>query len=154
MNQRMKGFVRELRRQGYAVSPTRGGHLRITHPDLREVVFAPATPGDLGALRGNKMRVFAILLAVALSGCLTPQERAQQAQERAQQLREQWAAADDAKCRSYGSKPGEPAYVQCRTQLDASRTQAAAAESAANITAASVPHTCVCNQVMNATQCY
>ena len=34
------------------------------------------------------------------------------------------AAKDDAKCRSYGSSPGESAYVQCRATLDAARTQA------------------------------
>lgn len=36
------------------------------------------------------------------------------------------AAADDAKCRSYGSQPGDSAYVQCRAQLDAARTTARA----------------------------
>jgi hypothetical protein len=36
------------------------------------------------------------------------------------------AAKDDTKCRSYGSSPGEPAYVQCRATLDAARTQAEA----------------------------
>jgi hypothetical protein len=36
------------------------------------------------------------------------------------------AAADDEKCRSYGAQPGAPAYVQCRAQLDAARTQARA----------------------------
>lgn len=42
---------------------------------------------------------------------------------------ERWAAQDDAKCRSYGSQAGSPAYVQCRAQLDAARTQAGAIES-------------------------
>jgi hypothetical protein len=41
------------------------------------------------------------------------------------------AAYDDAKCRSYGAKPGDPAYVTCRSQLDAARTQAAATIAAA-----------------------
>jgi hypothetical protein len=36
------------------------------------------------------------------------------------------AKVDDDKCQSYGAKPGEPAYVQCRAQLDAARTQATA----------------------------
>jgi len=40
------------------------------------------------------------------------------------------AAADDAKCQSYGAKPAEPAYVQCRAQLDAARTVASAAADA------------------------
>jgi hypothetical protein len=35
-------------------------------------------------------------------------------------------AYDDSKCTSYGSRPGDPAYVQCRAQLDAARTQATA----------------------------
>lgn len=38
----------------------------------------------------------------------------------------QHAAEDDAKCVSYGAKRGDPTYVQCRVQLDAARTQAAA----------------------------
>jgi hypothetical protein len=58
--------------------------------------------------------------AVLLGGCVTP--AAQQAQQ---------AAADDAKCLSYGARRGDPAYVQCRSQLDAARTQAAAVEDAA-----------------------
>jgi len=35
-------------------------------------------------------------------------------------------AEDDAKCQSSGGKPDDPAYVQCRAQLDAARTQAEA----------------------------
>ena len=35
-------------------------------------------------------------------------------------------AEDDAKCQSSGGKPDDPAYVQCRAQLDAARKQAAA----------------------------
>jgi hypothetical protein len=34
---------------------------------------------------------------------------------------------DDAKCQSSGGKPSDPAYEQCRAQLDATRTQAAEA---------------------------
>jgi hypothetical protein len=42
------------------------------------------------------------------------------------------SAANDAnaKCQSYGAKPGDPAYVQCRAQLDAAATQASATYSA------------------------
>jgi hypothetical protein len=36
-------------------------------------------------------------------------------------------AEDDAKCQSSGGKPDDPAYVQCRAQLDAARKQAAEA---------------------------
>ena len=28
---------------------------------------------------------------------------------------------DDAQCQSYGAKPGEPAYIQCRAQLYSAR---------------------------------
>ena len=35
-------------------------------------------------------------------------------------------AEDDAKCQSSGSKPDDPAYVQCRAQIDAARTKATA----------------------------
>jgi len=31
---------------------------------------------------------------------------------------------DDAKCQGYGAHVGSQAYVQCRAQLDAARTQA------------------------------
>lgn len=43
------------------------------------------------------------------------------------------AAQDDAKCLSYGAQRGDPAYVGCRAQLDAARTQAQA-------TAANAPY--------------
>lgn len=33
---------------------------------------------------------------------------------------ERQAAADDASCKSYGAKPGTPAYIACRTQLKTS----------------------------------
>ena len=36
-------------------------------------------------------------------------------------------AKDDAKCQSSGGKPGDPAYDQCRAQLDAARKQASEA---------------------------
>jgi hypothetical protein len=48
-------------------------------------------------------------------------------------LAAQHAAEDDAKCQSYGGKRGEQAYVQCRAQLDAARTQARATAAAAVI---------------------
>ena len=41
------------------------------------------------------------------------------------------AAADDAKCLSYGAQRGDPAYVGCRAQLDAARTQAQATRASA-----------------------
>jgi len=66
--------------------------------------------------------LFCLLLT---SGCAE-----YQAQQAAQH-----AAEDDAKCHSYGAKPGAPAYVQCRAQLDAARTQADAAVASAVIQA-------------------
>jgi hypothetical protein len=49
-----------------------------------------------------------LLCLLLLTGCKT--------------FEEMWADADNAKCQSYGSRPGEPAYVQCRAQLDAARS--------------------------------
>jgi hypothetical protein len=55
----------------------------------------------------------AILLALLLAGCQTTEDR---------------LAADDSQCRSYGTKPGDPAYVQCRTNIDNNRAQIKASE--------------------------
>jgi hypothetical protein len=44
--------------------------------------------------------------ALALSGCVTPEERAE--------LRAQAKVADDAECRSYGAQVGTDTYVACR----------------------------------------
>jgi hypothetical protein len=62
-----------------------------------------------------------LFVAVVVAGCA----------ERRAEIVAKRAAEDDAKCVSYGAKPGDPAYVQCRTQLDAARTQANAIEAAA-----------------------
>lgn len=72
-------------------------------------------------------RVLFCVLAFALCGCAEWKAR-QQAQRDA--LVARWNAEDDAKCKSYGAVPGSDAYVHCRTQLDASRSQAALAEDA------------------------
>jgi hypothetical protein len=56
------------------------------------------------------------LLPLGLAGCPTVEE--QLAKDR-----EHFAKFDDGKCQSYGAKPGTPAYVQCRAQLDAARSQ-------------------------------
>jgi hypothetical protein len=59
------------------------------------------------------MRFFAVAaFAAFLSGCAA--------------TRAELAAADDDKCRGYGAHPGTSAYVNCRTQLDATRTTAGA----------------------------
>lgn len=55
----------------------------------------------------------AVLLALLLAGCQTTEER---------------LAADDAQCRSYGSKPGESAYMQCRMNLDTNYANVKASE--------------------------
>lgn len=84
------------------------------------------------------MRALAIFfIAIGLTGCVTAEERARQL-----------AAIDDGKCRSYGAQPGAPAYVQCRTQLDATRTQADA-------TIAAAPSNNIsCTRVFNTVNCY
>jgi hypothetical protein len=53
-----------------------------------------------------------MFLALSLAGFANHQAR-QQA-EAATQAR-QIAANDDARCQSYGAKPGSDAYVSCRT---------------------------------------
>ena len=68
------------------------------------------------------MRSIVLLCALAiLSGCADSTFEAWKTKAAAKQ-----DAEDDAKCQSSGSKPDDPAYVQCRAQLDAARTQAAA----------------------------
>lgn len=55
----------------------------------------------------------ALFLALFLAGCQTTEDR---------------IAADDRQCQSYGTKPGDPAYVQCRMNLDTNRANVKAAE--------------------------
>jgi hypothetical protein len=55
----------------------------------------------------------AALLALLLSGCQTADQR---------------IAVDDRQCQSYGVAPGSPAYVQCRSSLNANRANVAASE--------------------------
>jgi hypothetical protein len=57
--------------------------------------------------------IWALLLALAVGGCVNV------------------AKLDDQKCQGYGAALGSPAYVQCRSQLDAARTQALATIAAA-----------------------
>ncbi len=42
----MKEIRRALARRGFLMSKTRGGHLRIEHPNMEGPVFAPGTPSD------------------------------------------------------------------------------------------------------------
>jgi hypothetical protein len=55
---------------------------------------------------------------LALAGCAPSTD---------QQSQQQF---DNDKCRSYGAEPGEPAYIQCRSQLDGARTVAEATAAA------------------------
>ena len=68
------------------------------------------------------MRSIVLLCALAiLSGCADSTFEAWKTKAAANR-----DAEDDAKCQSSGGKPDDPAYVQCRAQLDAARTQAEA----------------------------
>jgi hypothetical protein len=68
------------------------------------------------------MRSIVLLCALAiLSGCADSTFDAWKTNAAAKQ-----DAEDDAKCQSSGGKPDDPAFVQCRAQLDAARKQAAA----------------------------
>jgi hypothetical protein len=63
------------------------------------------------------MRSIVLLCALAiLSGCADSTFDAWKTKAAAKQ-----DAEDDAKCQSSGGKPDDPAYVQCRAQLDAAR---------------------------------
>lgn len=55
----------------------------------------------------------AILLSLLLAGCQTTEER---------------IALDDRQCQSYGAKPGDQAYMQCRMNLDTNRANVKASE--------------------------
>lgn len=69
-------------------------------------------------MRGSDMRSFGVLmLAFALSGCMTDQPgRGELFASKAE-----IDAKDDAICRQYGAKPGEPVYIQCRVAQDQRR---------------------------------
>ena len=82
-----------------------------------------------------------LLLGVALAGCTSSERSAQ------------IAANEDAACQSYGFKPGSDAYVNCRTQLAATRQQLAAAKVHAKAAILSEPTHCELSGVANA-NCY
>ena len=67
-------------------------------------------------------KIVVLAMALAASGCA-----------------EHFAQIDDAKCRSYGAEPGEPAYVTCRSQLDAARTAALSSSGGGGTRSAVVP---------------
>jgi hypothetical protein len=70
-------------------------------------------------LKGNAKMFGKLLIAgcaaLALSGCVTPEEQAQ--------LEVQAKVADDADCRSYGAQVGTDTYVACRIIKQQQRTQ-------------------------------
>jgi hypothetical protein len=57
--------------------------------------------------------IILIVLATTLAGCATQADRQMS-----------FATIDDSECKNNGGQPGTPAYLQCRAQLDAARTQA------------------------------
>ena len=67
----------------------------------------------------KKLMICLLGLPLALSGCVTPEERAQ--------LRAEARVADDTECRSYGAETGTSVYVECRMMKDQLRTQEEAA---------------------------
>ena len=46
----MKEVRRQLERQGFIATKTRGGHWRFEHPNMEGFVFAPDTPSDPRAI--------------------------------------------------------------------------------------------------------
>lgn len=62
------------------------------------------------------LRFGTVLLMIALCGCASPAERAEQLSE-----------ADDQTCTSYGLQFGTPAYAQCRQNIAAQRQARVAA---------------------------
>jgi predicted RNA binding protein YcfA (HicA-like mRNA interferase family) len=46
-----RALRRALLDQGFTVTPTRGGHFRITKSDTTLLVFVPSTPSDPRALK-------------------------------------------------------------------------------------------------------
>ncbi|MBO0754183.1 MAG: hypothetical protein J2P54_01915 [Bradyrhizobiaceae bacterium] len=55
----------------------------------------------------------AVMLMLTLGGCASNADV---------QIRQELAAIDDDKCRSFGSRPEVPAYVACRSRIIAART--------------------------------
>jgi putative aminopeptidase FrvX len=73
-----------------------------------------------------RLAIIAVTLPLAaLAGCAS---------------RAELARLDDEKCQSYGAQPGSAAYVQCRTQLDTTRTVARAMDDEAGTIALSNVH--------------
>lgn len=54
MRKEIKQLKKALEAEGYSVDPTRGGHLKVTHPDKDGVVFMPSTPSDHRSIKNTK----------------------------------------------------------------------------------------------------
>jgi hypothetical protein len=73
----------------------------------------------MGQFGGNDMRGFGILaIALALAGCAANN---QPGRFELFSSKDETDAKDDAICRQYGAKPGEPVYIQCRVAQDERR---------------------------------
>ncbi len=72
-------------------------------------------------------RVALILAACLLAACAT------QSPEDDAAARAALFAADEAKCKSYGLQPGNPAYDQCLTKLADQRSRQESADRAARL---------------------
>jgi len=71
------------------------------------------------SVRASVARLVLILAVILLAGCATHSPDAEaQAQAQAQ-----GAAADDAKCKSYGLTPGTPEFEKCLSKLADQRAQ-------------------------------
>ena len=53
----LRQLVRDLRRQGFSVDRTRGGHLMVRCPDGRAVCTLSGTPGDRRAHRNARAQL-------------------------------------------------------------------------------------------------
>lgn len=50
-------YLAQLKREGYKVEDTRGGHTRITHPEMDGMVHSSGTPSDHRSLKNLKSEV-------------------------------------------------------------------------------------------------
>lgn len=74
----------------------------------------------MGSVGENDMRGFEVLvLAFALTGCASSDNQPGRGELFASKA--EVDAKDDAICRRYGAKPGEPVYIQCRVAQDERR---------------------------------
>jgi hypothetical protein len=92
-----------------SVSATRRGGLRRVSPSCRSYCADRRGVGYAGPAfftRGRAMRVFLIIAMLAmLGGCAGSGPSSTEIRR---------SAANDAKCQSYGAKPGSSNYIRCR----------------------------------------